>query len=91
MIDCFIRAGDETEACLALPFLLDELDEWIPASHGWALNVIGEIEGAEGWHMNLCLLDPDLLPLIEATGLRIYPASPAVVWARGEPEPPQEV
>lgn len=49
-------------------------------THRYAIDVVGEIEGAEGWHVNFRILDgsalPDtLLPYV------VSPAEPMRVWA----------
>jgi hypothetical protein len=49
-------------------------------SHQYALHEVGEIEGVEGWHVNLRIIDPefDVSALAE---FEVHPEAPRCVWA----------
>ena len=49
-------------------------------SHAYALWEVGEINGKDGWHVNLRLIDQtfDVSPLDQ---YRVYPPYPVCVWA----------
>ena len=49
-------------------------------THRYALDVIGEIEGESGWHVNLRILDGTPLPE-EVAPFVVTPEQPARVWA----------
>lgn len=55
-------------------------EQFIKGSHQWALDIVGEILGKEGFHINLRLVDIT----IDVTSLNdylVYPSSPHRVWA----------
>lgn len=73
MQDFYLKFSDE--AALNAAFEKLSLDEYC------ALDVIGEIEGATGWHANLRLAKdrPDIVDAI-ATAMIDAPATPHRVW-----------
>jgi hypothetical protein len=48
----YLRFPDEATAITVLADYRTEDDTWITASHGHALDVIGEIPECAGWHVN---------------------------------------
>jgi len=74
----FIRFPDEVTGMKALDDarLLDGDLQFITASHNHALDVIGEILGRDGWHVNYIgeLLDG-------WDKYVVYPKNPVRVWA----------
>ena len=52
----------------------------IQGSHQFALWVLGEIPGVEGWHVNLRVVDPEF----DVSSLEpycVFPGSPVCIWA----------
>lgn len=83
--DYYLRFPDE-QSSFAVAQVLDAVaitedgPRLVRFTHRYAIDVVGEIEGAEGWHVNFRILDgselPDsLLPYV------IEPAHLARVWA----------
>lgn len=49
-------------------------------SHSFALWVLGEIPGVEGWHVNLRVIDPEF-DVSSLEPFVVHPTSPRCVWA----------
>lgn len=52
----------------------------IQGSHQFALWVLGEIPGIEGWHVNLRVVDPEF----DVSSLEVFcihPQQPVCIWA----------
>jgi hypothetical protein len=58
----------------------DGIEHASQGSHQYALHEVGEIEGSEGWHVNLRVIDPefDVSALAE---FEVHPGAPRCVWA----------
>jgi len=89
MIDLYLRAADEAAAQAALPrFVLTDPEgarHWCLAEADFALDPVGRLEGAPGWHLNLRLWDEGvaLATAVEASGLVIpSPDTPQRIWQR---------
>ncbi len=82
MIDLYLRADGEEQALAALPDFATPAGAWRQATLQWAIDPIGVLDGAAGWHANIRLVDESLLPVIQSTGLLIdLPETPARGWA----------
>lgn len=86
--DVHLRADDEaalTAALLAAPsFAAGEDGSPYPIGHGVALVIIGQIDGAVGWHANLRIQadHPDRAAIEAAlAAFVVTPENPKVVWA----------
>ena len=88
--DFALRFADE-EASFAVAIALDAVvttedgPRLARFTHRYALDVIGEIEGADGWHVNFRILDGSPLPA-ELAAFVVTPELPARVWAGGGAE-----
>lgn len=86
--DIFLRTATRALMVEALEaaglMTTDESGNAIPrqASHGHALDVIGALAGAEGYHANLRLFGPDAETIAAALSTVTIPApvNPRVVW-----------
>ena len=86
MTDLYLRFPDPTamlEALAPLGMTYTD-DEGIlhasQGSHSFALWVLGEIPGVEGWHVNLRVIDPEF-DVSSLEPFVVHPTSPRCVWA----------
>lgn len=83
MIDLYLRAGNAGALVSACPFLRGENEDgsrfWLTSGEGFALDVIGAIEGSAGFHANLRCTE-QIAALVPET-VRVAPAHPIRVWA----------
>jgi hypothetical protein len=86
MIDIYIKFPDQPTALevlrpLGMTYTTEEETEQISqGGHQWAMWEVGEINGVEGWHINLRVIDPEL----DVSSLEPYvvtPRNPRCVWA----------
>lgn len=80
MKDLYLRFADESES---IPFLYDG-----ESPRYRALDVIGPIEEAEGWHVNIRAYPDEPVDALEP--FLVFPESPQRVWAPLEAPPPPE-
>lgn len=52
----------------------------IQGSHSFALWEVGSIEGVDGWHVNLRVIDPEF-DVSSLEPFVVHPTSPLCVWA----------
>jgi len=86
MTDYFYKFPDQATMLTALTplgmaYTDDEgMEHASQGSHQFALHEVGEIEGSEGWHVNVRVVDPefDVSSLAE---FEVHPTHPRCVWA----------
>lgn len=94
MIDLFLRANSEADMKAAVPFLLDDDGNWHHDTLQFSVSVVGVIPpeldendevikpGDDGFHVNVRLVDLDLLTLVpDEVSLTPIPGTPVRVWA----------
>lgn len=58
----------------------DGTEHLVSGSHDYAAWEVGEIQGTEGWHLNLRMINPSFdVSALEA--YKVFPRQPRVVWA----------
>lgn len=83
--DYYLRFPDE-QSSFAVAQALDAVaitedgPRLVRFTHRYAIDVVGEIEGANGWHVNFRILDGSELPSVLSPYV-IEPEHPARVWA----------
>lgn len=85
MIDYFLKFPDQAtmlEALrpLGMTYTTDEVEMVSQGGHQYACWLVGEIEGADGVHLNLRVVDPEF----DVSSLEQYavsPQHPRCVWA----------
>lgn len=86
MTDRYLRFPDQPAALaafapLGMTYTDDEGTERASqGSHQFALWVLGEIPGIEGWHVNLRVVDPEF----DVSSLEVFcihPQQPVCIWA----------
>ena len=86
MTDHYLRFPDQPAALAAFAALgMTHVDEegterLSQGSHQYALHEVGTIEGSEGWHINLRVIDPEF----DVSSLEVFcvtPTHPRCVWA----------
>lgn len=86
MQDHFYKFPDQSSMLTALePLSMTYTDEdgVIHASQGghqWALWTVGEINGIEGYHLNVRVVDPDF-DISALAEFEVQPKNPRCVWA----------
>lgn len=94
MQDLFLRANSEADMKAAVPFLLDIDGNWHHDTLQFSVSVVGSIPpeldeegevvkpGDDGFHVNVRLVDLDLLTLVpNEVSLTPIPGTPVRVWA----------
>lgn len=84
MIDYFLRFADQLEALSVMQAFTYTDDGGIvhlsQGGHQFALWEVGSIEGKDGWHVNLRVIDSELdVSALEA--YKVSPKFPICVWA----------
>ena len=85
MTDYSLRFPDEASS-FAVAQALDAVSvtedgpRLVRFTHRYALDVIGALEGRQGWHVNIRILDGSELPA-ELSQYIVTPEAPARVWA----------
>ena len=66
---------------LGMTYTDDEGEEHVSqGSHQFALWEVGSIEGIDGWHVNLRVIDPEF-DVSSLEPFAVFPESPRCVWA----------
>lgn len=94
MQDLFLRTNSEADMKAAVPFLLDEDGNWHHDTLQFSVSVVGAIPaeldgegemvkpGDDSFHVNVRLIDPDLLTLVPVeVNLDPLPGTPVRVWS----------
>jgi hypothetical protein len=86
MIDHFLKFPDRQAMLTALTPLGmtytddEQVEHASQGSHAYALWVVGLIEGVEGFHVNLRVVDPEF-DVSSLEPFAVFPTSPRCVWA----------
>jgi hypothetical protein len=83
MTDLYLKFTDQPEALSVMAdFTYTDDDGNVhlsQGSHQWALWEVGEINGVDGWHVNLRIID-DTLDVSALEPYCVTPRNPRVVW-----------
>jgi hypothetical protein len=58
----------------------EQVEHASQGSHQFALWVVGEIPGKDGWHVNLRVIDPDF-DVSSLAEYEVSPRNPVCIWA----------
>lgn len=82
MTDYFYKFTDQSEALSVMADFTytDDGTHFSQGGHQYALWEVGEINGYEGWHVNLRVID-ESLDVSSLSAFVVTPINPSVVWA----------
>ena len=86
MLDLYLRFADQAEMLtilqpLGITYTDDEGSEQVSqGSHQYAACEVGQINGIDGYHLNVRQIDPEF-DLSSLEEFRVAPTNPRCVWA----------
>jgi hypothetical protein len=82
MTDLYLKFTDQPEALSVMAdftYTDDDGTHFSQGGHQFALWEVGEINGVDGWHVNLRIID-DTLDVSALEPYTVYPNNPVCVW-----------